>query len=113
MGANEEQSVAGQRRINPQNGADNKPGTDQNHNAYWKQNLRILAGLLTVWFVVSFGCGILWVDVLNEVRIGGFKLGFWFAQQGSIVAFVLIIIAYVKLMNRLDRLHDVDDRRRD
>jgi putative solute:sodium symporter small subunit len=70
---------------------------------YWKTNLRYLAVLLGVWFVVSFGCGILFVDFLNQFRIGHAKLGFWFAQQGSIYVFVLLIGVYVFLMNRLDR----------
>jgi putative solute:sodium symporter small subunit len=72
---------------------------------YWKTNLRYLAVLLSVWFVVSFGCGILFVDFLNQYRIGHAKLGFWFAQQGSIYAFVVLIGVYVFLMNRLDRRH--------
>ncbi len=77
--------------------------------AYWRRNVRILLILLTVWFVVSFVFGILLVDELNHVRLGGFKLGFWFAQQGSIYAFVLIIFIYVWLMNRLDREFDVHE----
>ncbi len=77
--------------------------------AYWRRNVRILLILLTVWFVVSFVFGILLVDELNHVRLGGFKLGFWFAQQGSICAFVLIIFIYVWLMNRLDREFDVHE----
>jgi putative solute:sodium symporter small subunit len=72
---------------------------------YWKTNLRYLAVLLGVWFVVSFGCGILFVDFLNQYRIGHAKLGFWFAQQGSIYVFVALIGVYVFLMNRLDRRH--------
>lgn len=76
---------------------------------YWKRNVRILLILLGIWFIVSFGCGILLVDELNQFRLGGFKLGFWFAQQGSIYFFVLIIFAYVWLMNRLDREFDVDE----
>ena len=76
---------------------------------YWKRNVRILFILLGIWFIVSFGCGILLVDELNQFRLGGFKLGFWFAQQGSIYFFVLIIFAYVWLMNRLDREFDVDE----
>jgi putative solute:sodium symporter small subunit len=73
-------------------------------NTYWSRNLRYLAALLVVWFVVSYGCGILFVDTLNAVRIPGtgFKLGFWFAQQGSIYVFVALIFVYVRLMNRLD-----------
>lgn len=69
---------------------------------YWKENLRYLVILLTVWFVVSYGCGILFVDELNSIRLGGFKLGFWFAQQGSIYVFVALIFIYVRLMNTLD-----------
>ncbi len=72
-------------------------------NAYWAANLKWLGILLTIWFVVSYGCGILWVDALNEIRLGGFKLGFWFAQQGSIYVFVVLIAVYVRIMNRLDR----------
>ena len=71
--------------------------------AYWKANLKWVAILLSIWFIVSFGAGILFVDVLNEVQMGGFKLGFWFAQQGSIYVFVVLIAVYVLVMNRLDR----------
>jgi putative solute:sodium symporter small subunit len=77
---------------------------------YWRKNLRYLTGLLAVWFIVSYGCAILFVDRLDSIRLGGFKLGFWFAQQGSIFVFVVLIFVYVKLMNRLDREHDVDER---
>jgi putative solute:sodium symporter small subunit len=76
--------------------------------SYWKLNIRILFALLTVWFVTSFGFGILWSDALDEIKIGGFKLGFWFAQQGSIYVFVLLIFVYVFLMNRLDRKYRKD-----
>ena len=72
-------------------------------NAYWRANLIWVGILMTIWFVVSYGCGILFVEELNKIRIGGFKLGFWFAQQGSIIVFVLLIFVYVGLMNRLDR----------
>ena len=68
-----------------------------------KRNLRIMASLLLIWFGVSFGCGILFVDVLNEIQFFGWRLGFWFSQQGAIYVFVLLIFAYVALMNRLDR----------
>jgi putative solute:sodium symporter small subunit len=71
--------------------------------AYWRANLKYLAVLLVIWFVVSYGCGILFVDQLDRIRLGGFKLGFWFAQQGSIYVFVVLIFVYVWLMNRLDR----------
>ena len=76
---------------------------------YWKTNLKYLAILLSVWFTVSFLFGIVLVDELNSFRLGGFKLGFWFAQQGSIYAFVLIILIYIKLMNRLDKKYQVNE----
>ena len=72
-------------------------------NTYWKKNLRYITILLSVWFIVSFGCGILFVEQLNTIQIGGFKLGFWFAQQGSIFGFVAIIFTYIFLMNKLDQ----------
>ena len=70
---------------------------------YWKANLLILSIILFIWFVVSFGFGIIWSESLDEIKIWGFKLGFWFAQQGSIYIFVLLIFVYVALMNRLDK----------
>lgn len=70
---------------------------------YWKKNLKYLAVLLSIWFIVSFGFGILLVNELNTIRLGGFKLGFWFAQQGSIYVFVILIFIYIKLMNNLDK----------
>jgi len=76
---------------------------------YWKTNLKYLAILLTAWFVVSFLFGIVLVDELNRFKLGGFKLGFWFAQQGSIYAFVIIILIYIKLMNRLDQKYNVNE----
>ncbi|MCE7055325.1 DUF4212 domain-containing protein [Algoriphagus sp. AGSA1] len=85
------------------------PTQKEKMKAYWRKNLQVLFMLLTVWFVVSFGFGILLVDPLNEIRLGGFKLGFWFAQQGSIYAFVILIFVYVVRMNRLDREFDVDE----
>jgi len=72
-------------------------------SSYWKSNLVILASLLVIWFVVSFGFGILWSEKLDNFNIGGFKLGFWFSQQGSIYFFVLIIFIYVYLLNKLDK----------
>jgi putative solute:sodium symporter small subunit len=80
------------------------------YRAYWKKNLIYLSILLSIWAVVSFGFSIIFVDQLDTIRIGGFGLGFWFAQQGSIYIFVLIIFVYVYLMNRLDTFFDVDDR---
>ena len=76
---------------------------------YWKENLRYVAIPLSIWFVVSYGFGILLVDVLNEIRVGGFKLGFWFAQQGSIYVFVVLIFVYVRLMNKLDKKYNVHE----
>ena len=78
---------------------------DKNSNTYWKSNLKIVLSLLVVWFLVSFGFGIIWSDVLDNIQIGGFKLGFWFAQQGSIFVFVILIFIYVFLLNRLDKKH--------
>ena len=78
-------------------------------NDYWKDNLRIIAPLLVIWFVCSFGCGIVFVDVLNQIQIGGYKLGFWFAQQGSIYIFVILIYVYARRMAALDRKYDLDD----
>jgi putative solute:sodium symporter small subunit len=72
-------------------------------NTYWKKNIRYIKILLSLWFIVSFGCGILFVEQLNAIQIGGFKLGFWFAQQGSIFGFVAIIFTYIYLMNKLDQ----------
>jgi len=78
--------------------------------AYWRQNLKLLAILLVIWFIASYGCGILFAETLNQFKLGGFPLGFWFAQQGSIYIFVLLIFVYVRLMNRLDRKFDVDEK---
>jgi len=77
--------------------------------AYWHENLRYLILLLSIWFLVSFGAGILFKDVLNTIRIGGFGLGFWFAQQGAIYVFVILIFVYVRLMNKLDKKYGYDD----
>ncbi len=76
---------------------------------YWRENLTYLFILLGIWFVVSYGAGILFAKQLNTIRLGGFKLGFWFAQQGSIYVFLLLIFAYVRLMNRLDKKYDVNE----
>jgi putative solute:sodium symporter small subunit len=82
----------------------------QKMQKYWKRNIRTLLILLTVWFIVSFGFGILLVEPLNAIKIGGYKLGFWFAQQGSIFAFVIIIFVYVYRMNKLDEEFDVNEK---
>ena len=73
------------------------------HKDYWRANLKILIILLSIWFLVSFGFGIIFSDFLDQYQIGGFKLGFWFAQQGSIYLFVVLIFIYVYLMNKLDK----------
>ena len=78
-------------------------------NTYWKKNVQYISILLTLWFIVSFGCGILFVEQLNTIQIRGFKLGFWFAQQGSIFGFVIIIFTYIYLMNRLDKKLNKDE----
>jgi putative solute:sodium symporter small subunit len=80
-----------------------------NNEAYWKANLRLVASLLAIWFLVSFGCGILFVEYLNQFRLFGFKLGFWFSQQGSIYVFVILIFVYVWQMNKLDKRYGVDE----
>ena len=89
------------------------PTRDSNQSpvAYWRRNLSYVTILLAVWFLVSYGAGILFVEPLNAIRIPGtgFPLGFWFAQQGSIYVFVILIFVYVGLMNRLDRQHGLDE----
>tara|TARA_S200000501_G_scaffold261920_1_gene245836 strand:+ start:176 stop:430 length:255 start_codon:yes stop_codon:yes gene_type:complete len=77
--------------------------------SYWKINLKYLGILLSIWFTVSFLFGILLAETLNQFYIGGFPLGFWFAHQGSIYIFVILIFVYVYLMNRLDKKFDVDE----
>jgi len=77
--------------------------------AYWRANISLVLRCMAVWFFVSYGCGILFVDFLNQFRIGGFPLGFWFAQQGSILVFILLIAYYARAMTRLDREFDVDE----
>ncbi len=88
-------------------------GTDpiRPRQRYWVRNVRYVTALLVVWAAVSFGCSILFAEWLDRFRIPGtgFKLGFWFAQQGSIYVFVVLILVYVRLMNRLDREHDVSE----
>jgi putative solute:sodium symporter small subunit len=81
----------------------------ERQGAYWKENLRTVAVLLAIWFIVSYGAGILFVDWLDQFRIAGFPLGFWFAQQGSMYVFVILIFVYVRLMNTMDRKHDVHE----
>ena len=75
----------------------------ENKKKYWKKNLKYVSILLSIWFLVSFVFGILLFDELNMIRLGGFKLGFWFAQQGAIYVFVILIFVYIRLMNKLDK----------
>ena len=82
---------------------------EQYQKKYWKNNLKYLAILLSIWFLVSYVFGILLVDTLNKIKIGGFKLGFWFAQQGSIYVFVILIFVYIKLMNKLDKKYNLEE----
>lgn len=83
--------------------------TPENRSAYWKANLSLLTILLIIWFVVSYGFGILLVDPLNAISLGGYKLGFWFAQQGSIYIFLALIFVYAIAMNQLDKKFDVHE----
>ncbi len=76
---------------------------------YWKTNLKYLGILLSIWFIVSYVFSILLVDELNTIKMGGFKLGFWFAQQGSIYVFVILILVYIRLMNKLDKKYNLDE----
>ncbi len=78
---------------------------------YWRRNVTLTLVLLVGWFLIGLGCGVLFVEPLNEIKLGGFKLGFWFAQQGAIVGFVLLILIYAIGMGRLDRSHKEELRR--
>ena len=80
----------------------------ENTKAYWKENIKYVAILLIIWFLVSYGAGILFKNQLNQIKIGGFKLGFWFAQQGAMYVFVILIFVYVRLMNKLDKKYGYD-----
>ena len=87
------------------------PDTPEKYRqADWRENLRIVACLMAIWFFVSYGCGILLVDQLNKIEIGGFKFGFWMAQQGSIYVFVVLIFIYVRLMNKLDEKYSFNEK---
>lgn len=81
----------------------------EDRKAYWQENIKYLGILLSIWFLVSYGAGILFVDALNKIQLGGFPLGFWFAQQGSIYVFIILIFVYVRLMNRLDAKYGVEE----
>ncbi len=75
---------------------------------YWRKNVHLMLGLLGIWFVVSFLCGIVFVDALNQIKIGGYKLGFWFAQQGAMYIFVVIVFFYAWRVHKLDQLAESD-----
>ena len=81
----------------------------KNNLGYWNANLIIVIFLLSIWFLSSFGAGILFSDYLDNFQIGGFKLGFWFSQQGSIISFVFIIVLYCFLMNKLDKKYNSEE----
>ena len=83
--------------------------SQKNLKEYWRKNIKIVLTLLSIWFLVSYVFSIFIVDLLNSISIGGAKLGFWFAQQGSIYVFVLLIYIYVRYMNKLDREYDVHE----
>ena len=78
----------------------------EKRKAYWRENVRLMVILLSIWFVISYLCGIVFVEELNTIRLGGYKLGFWFAQQGSMYGFVAIIFIYARRMAALDRKYD-------
>ncbi|WP_204345850.1 DUF4212 domain-containing protein [Psychroserpens algicola] len=80
-----------------------------NAKAYWKENIKYLSILLAIWALVSYGAGIVFKEELNEFRLGGFKVGFWFAQQGSMYVFVILIFVYVRIMNKLDKKYGYDE----
>ncbi len=82
-----------------------------NNSAYWKANLKLIAFCLVIWFLVSFVFGILLVDQLNHIRLGGYKLGFWFAQQGSLYTFLVLIFFYANRMNKLDKKFGVEEKK--
>ncbi len=86
-----------------------KSSDDEHHSKYWHENLRLLTVLLAIWGIVGFGLSILAVDLLDQIPFFGFKLGFWFAQQGSIYVFVVLIFVYAAVMHRIDRKYGVSD----
>jgi putative solute:sodium symporter small subunit len=82
---------------------------DNSSVAYWKETLALVRNMLIIWFVVSYGCGILFAPALNSIHLGGYPLGFWFAQQGSIYAFIALIFYYARAMGKLDEKYDVHE----
>lgn len=96
--------MSDQEQRTPSANGDDSRGAES-HAGYWRKNVMIMTLLLSVWAVAGLGCGVLFSDFLNQFEVGGFPLGFWFAQQGSIVVFVILILAYAVLLQRLDRRH--------
>lgn len=94
------------------NFAKNNQGASMSQNvaqAYWKENISLILKLLVVWFAVSYGCGIIFMEELNSINFGGFKLGFWFAQQGAMYVFVVLIFVYAKMMERIEEKYDINE----
>ena len=83
--------------------------TENSSVAYWKETIALVRNMLIIWFVVSYGCGILFAPALNSIHLGGYPLGFWFAQQGSIYAFIILIFWYARAMGKLDEKYDVHE----
>ena len=83
--------------------------SEKSAQEYWRRNKALMVKLGIIWFVVSYGCGILLVDVLNQIQIGGYKLGFWFAQQGAIYTFIVLIFYYTRAMHKLDKEFNVEE----
>ncbi|MFT6388275.1 MAG: putative solute:sodium symporter small subunit [Cellvibrionaceae bacterium] len=83
--------------------------TKEKADAYWQANIKLVLKLLSIWFIVGFGCSILFVDLLNTIHIGGYKLGFWFAQQGSIYVFVILTFYYARRIGQIDREFGADE----
>ncbi len=83
--------------------------TENSSVAYWKETIALVRNMLIIWFVVSYGCGILFAPALNSIHLGGYPLGFWFAQQGSIYAFIILIFYYARAMGKLDEKYDVHE----
>ena len=82
---------------------------EQNKKAYWSANIKLLSILMVIWFIISFGAGIIFRPFLDQYMLGGYPLGFWFAQQGAIYGFILLILVYIIRMRKIERQYDLDD----
>ena len=93
------------------NAEDQAQAEQQEHNkkAYWSANIKLLSILMAIWFIISFGAGIIFRPFLDQFMLGGYPLGFWFAQQGSIYGFILLILVYIIRMRKIERQYDLDD----